>query len=145
MTAESGADRTRSLLAPAKVNLGLRLTGVRDDGYHLLESLFVPLRLADALEVRWSPEAASAVGLEIEIPGEEGLPEALADVTSGPDNLIVRAIERFRIAHPFEGRIDVRLTKRIPAGAGLGGGSSDAGAVLATLPGLLGVPAPDLA
>lgn len=138
-------DRLLTLRAPAKVNLGLRLTGRRDDGYHLLESLFVPLVLADEIELRWWAEATPESRLAVEIPVEAGLPKALAEVTGGPDNLILRAVERFREAYALPGRVDVRLTKRIPAGAGLGGGSSDAGAVLQALAGLIDGPAEGLA
>ncbi len=145
MSGGTDPDRTLTLRAPAKVNLGLRLTGRRDDGYHLLESLFVPLELADALELRWWADAAPAVSLAVDVPAEAQLPKALAAITDGPDNLVVRAIERFRAAFGLAGRIEVRLTKWIPAGAGLGGGSSDAGAVLQALAGLVGTPTDELA
>lgn len=144
MKAGAPPDRTLSLRAPAKINLGLRLTGLRADGYHLLESLFVPLGLADDIELRWWREAEAETALSIEMPAEARLPKALANVTAGPDNLISRAVEVFRAAHGLPGRVELRLTKRIPAGAGLGGGSSDAGAVLAALPGLMGENSSDL-
>lgn len=137
MSARGEPDRTFTLRAPAKVNLGLRLTGRRDDGYHLLESLFVPLVLADEIELRWWADAPPESRLEVEIPADAGLPKALAEVTEAPDNLVLRAVERFREVYGLPGRIDLQLTKRIPVGAGLGGGSSDAGAVLQALAGLI--------
>ncbi len=137
MSEDGAPDRSLTLRAPAKVNLGLRLTGLRGDGYHLLESLFVPLGLADAIELGWWADAAPETSLVVDLPADAGLPRALAAVTGGPDNLVVRAVERFREAYGLRGRVEIRLTKRIPAGAGLGGGSSDAGAVLRALAGLI--------
>jgi 4-diphosphocytidyl-2-C-methyl-D-erythritol kinase len=100
------------LLAPAKLTLSLRVTGVRDDGYHLIESEMVTVDLFDVLEV--SPGDALAV---------EGV-GAGSVVGSGDDNLVKRAL---RLA----GRTAaVTLRKAIPAGAGLGGGSADAAAIL---------------
>jgi 4-diphosphocytidyl-2-C-methyl-D-erythritol kinase len=99
--------------AYAKLTLTLRVLGVRADGYHELEAEMVSVDLAD--EVRFS----EGDGLEVE--DVSGGPAA---VTAGPDNLVRRALAALgRRAH-------VRLVKRIPAGAGLGGGSSDAAAVL---------------
>ena len=145
MSPRADPDRQLTLRAPAKVNLGLRLTGLRDDAYHLLESLFVPLDLADEIELRWWAEAAAETSLHVELPPEAGLSRDLAAVTGGPDNLVVRAIDRFREAYGLAGRVDVRLRKWIPAGAGLGGGSSDAGAVLSALSSLIGGAPADLA
>ena len=94
--------------APAKLTLSLRVTGVRDDGYHLIDAEMVSLDLADELAF------TDGDGLEV-----EGI-----DVDVDDDNLVRRALRAVgRTAH-------VRLTKRIPAGAGLGGGSADAAAVL---------------
>lgn len=99
------------MLAPAKLTVSLRVTGVRDDGYHLIEAEMVTLDLADELEF--------TEGDGLEVIGATGL-AVLAD----DDNLVRRALRAVgRTAH-------VRLTKRIPAGAGLGGGSADAAAVL---------------
>ncbi|MEO5679244.1 MAG: 4-(cytidine 5'-diphospho)-2-C-methyl-D-erythritol kinase [Acidimicrobiales bacterium] len=96
--------------APAKLTLSLRVTGRRADGYHLLDAEMVALDLADHLT--FSP----GDGLEVVGGGP--------DVTSGPDNLVARALRAVgRAAH-------VRLDKRIPSGAGLGGGSADAACVL---------------
>ena len=120
--------------APAKVNLGLRIHGRRADGYHLLESLFVPLDLADRLRVELEtlrPDAAGRVTLAVS--GERA-----AGVPADDSNLAAQAAEAFLGA---AGRPDLRvvleLEKWIPAQAGLGGGSSDAGAVLRALAALL--------
>jgi 4-diphosphocytidyl-2-C-methyl-D-erythritol kinase len=100
-----------TLEAPAKLTLSLRITGVRNDGYHLLDAEMVSLDLSDVLEL------TAGDGLVIE--GGAGGP-----VPVGPDNLVSRAL---RLAGR---RAAVLLHKRIPAGAGLGGGSADAAAVL---------------
>lgn len=99
--------------APAKLTLSLRVTGLRSDGYHLIDSEMVTLDLADALE--FSP--GDALEISGGVVGAETLP-------TGDDNLVRRALA-------FVGRrAHVRLFKRIPAGGGLGGGSADAAAVL---------------
>jgi 4-diphosphocytidyl-2-C-methyl-D-erythritol kinase len=97
--------------ALAKLTVSLRVTGVRDDGYHLIDAEMVTLDLADELTI--------TDGDGLEIVGATGLP-----VTADDDNLVTRALRLVdRKAH-------IRLHKRIPAGAGLGGGSADAAAVL---------------
>jgi 4-diphosphocytidyl-2-C-methyl-D-erythritol kinase len=106
------------LAAPAKLTLSLSVTGVRPDGYHLLESEMVTLDLADTLTV----SAGDRLTVVSELPGggDGGSPS----IPTGPDNLVSRALEAV-------GRTaSVRLTKRIPPGAGLGGGSADAAAIL---------------
>jgi len=131
--------RVRKIRAPAKINLGLRLLGVRGDGYHLLESVFVPIGVWDDLEIEIM-DGEPGIELTIASPssGErDALSHALSDVTDGPGNLVVRAAEAFCKETGLERRIEIRLTKRIPAGAGLGGGSSDAGAVLRGMSSLL--------
>ena len=100
------------LLAPAKLTVSLRVTGVRPDGYHLIDAEMVSLDLVDELLVS---EGDSLVVVE----AGSGL-----RVESNDDNLVRRALRR------VGRRASVELTKRIPAGAGLGGGSSDAAAVL---------------
>lgn len=131
--------RSRRLRAPAKINLGLRILGVREDGYHTLESVFAPVEVWDDLEIEIT-EGEHAIELRIDdaIAGEqsetsEALPEALSAVGDGPDNLVVRAAEAFCKETGCQGRIRLTLHKGIPAGAGLGGGSSDAAATLAGL------------
>jgi 4-diphosphocytidyl-2-C-methyl-D-erythritol kinase len=104
------------LLAPAKLTVSLRVVGVRDDGYHLIDAEMVTLDLCDTLHF------ADGDGVEVELAGPAAA-GGLA-ISSGPDNLVARALDAVgRRAH-------VRLVKRIPAGAGLGGGSADAAAVL---------------
>ena len=99
------------VVAPAKLTISLRITGVRDDGYHLIDAEMVSLDLADRLTI------SAGDGLEIVGPAAGGI------VADG-SNLVRRALETVgRRAH-------VRVEKRIPAGAGLGGGSSDAAAIL---------------
>ncbi len=102
--------RSVTLAAPAKLTLTLRITGLRGDGYHLLDAEMVTLDLADLLTF--------SDGDGIELVG------AAPDVPAGPDNLVSQALRAVgRTAH-------VRLDKRIPSGAGLGGGSADAACVL---------------
>ncbi len=135
------------LAAPAKINLGLRILGRRSDGYHELDSLFLPLDLADEVRVRVVGESeAVAPGIEFVLRGEpdpaaNGLGKAPGVVPTGPDNLVVRAAQAFVEWAGLRQGLHIELTKRIPAAAGLGGGSSDAGAVLRALaeifPGLL--------
>jgi 4-diphosphocytidyl-2-C-methyl-D-erythritol kinase len=105
-----------TLSAPAKLTVSLRITGVRPDGYHVLDSEMVSIDLADTLTFE------PGVGLAVVDQVEGGM--GLADVPAGPGNLVSRALE-------LVGRqAAVRLVKRIPSGAGLGGGSADAAAVL---------------
>lgn len=116
------------LAAPAKVNLGLRVVGRRSDGYHLLESLFVPLELADEIRVAVHPGAAQSVELRLQDPTGQ-----LAHDPDPERNLATRAARVFLEAARCDAAVEIYLEKRIPAGAGLGGGSSDAGAVLRAL------------
>ncbi len=98
--------------APAKLTVSLRITGVRADGFHLIDAEMVSIDLTDELVI--DPDGD---GLTVE--GASGLA-----VPADDDNLVRRALR-------LVGRTaQVRLTKRIPAGAGLGGGSADAAAIL---------------
>lgn len=142
MTSAAGsvtATQRTELRAPAKINLGLRLVGRRADGYHLLESLFAPIAIYDSISLELEPGPAN-VELTVEIPKEAELPAQLSDVAAGPDNLVSRAAKAFSEATGLTAGIRIHLTKRIPAGAGLGGGSSDAAAILRGLQAL--APAP---
>ncbi len=126
-----------TLRAPAKLNLGLRLLGRRPDGYHLIESLFAPIELFDELEIELVP-GAPQIELAVEPGDPDGLPPALTHAGAGPDDLAFRAARCFCQASGLVARIRIRLRKRIPAAAGLGGGSSDAAAVLNGLAALAG-------
>ena len=106
------------LRAPAKINLGLRVLARRPDGYHEIETLFVPIDLCDELEVR----EGERPGVHIRVQG--------AALPSDGTNLAVRAAERACAAAGLAPRLELRLRKRIPVAAGLGGGSSDAAAAL---------------
>lgn len=108
------------LSAPAKVNLGLRILGRREDGYHLLESLFVPIDLVDRVQIEPRDTPSVALQLDGDVPG----------VPADGSNLALRAARAFLAAAGIEAGLGLVLEKRIPASAGLGGGSSDAAAVL---------------
>jgi 4-diphosphocytidyl-2-C-methyl-D-erythritol kinase len=114
--------------APAKVNLTLRILERTPDGFHRLETLFQAVDLQDSLTVST-------------IPGSQMILE-MPDAELGPpeENLVTRAVRAFREATGTESGVHIRLEKRIPAGAGLGGGSSDAGATLRILNRLHGEP-----
>lgn len=108
------------LAAPAKVTLSLRVTGRRPDGYHLIDAEMVTVDLVDLIEL--DPAEASTVTVVSAEP--EGGAVSLDAIALGPDNLVSRAL----VAAGRTARVTLR--KRIPAGAGLGGGSADAAAVL---------------
>ena len=106
-----------TLLAPAKINLTLTIKGRRDDGFHEIDSLVCPISLFDSLDIT----ARDTGGLDF-ICDDPTLP---ADDT----NLVVRAARLFCTSCGIEPRLCIVLTKRIPHGAGLGGGSSDAASI----------------
>jgi 4-diphosphocytidyl-2-C-methyl-D-erythritol kinase len=109
-------------LACAKVNLVLDLLGPRDDGYTEIATIFQTVGLADEIEVSLGPAAG---GVSLEVDGDEPCPET--------QNLAHMAAVAHRSLSGSGEAVRVRLKKRIPAGAGLGGGSSDAAAVLRCL------------
>lgn len=116
------------LLAPAKLNLGLFLGAPRVDGLHRLVSLFEPIGLADRLDVAPASQAGAGAGPDgVTIGGDTGLELALEPE---PENLVGRALRAAREAGWQSPPLDVHLEKRIPVGAGLGGGSADAAAIL---------------
>jgi len=109
-----------SFPAPAKLNLFLHVVGRRPDGYHLLQTVFRLIDLADIL--RFSPRSDSVVRLVCNVPGL-----ALGD------DLCVRAAKALKAETGYSGGVDIHLDKRIPMGGGLGGGSSDAATTLQVL------------
>lgn len=107
------------LLAPAKVNLSFEIKGRRGDGFHEIETLMTPISLADRLT--------------IEKGGGEGRIDFSCDdpsLPAGDDNLVARAAKLFRERTGLRVGVTIALEKKIPHGAGLGGGSSDAAATL---------------
>ncbi len=108
-----------TFLPPAKINLGLFIKGKRPDGYHLLETLMYPLpQLCDTLQLT---ESAGELSLEM-----EGI-EIEGDIQT---NLCIKAYRLLQKRFPDLSPVHIFLKKNIPAGAGLGGGSSDAAATL---------------
>ena len=118
--------RTLHGWAPAKINLGLRVLERRDDGFHELRTVLQTISLADRLSVGYDPTAATGVDLHCSDPN-----------LAGPDNLASRAARELLARGAWRGSVDIRLEKRIRPGSGLGGGSSDAAAVLLALARLL--------
>lgn len=112
------------ILAPAKLNLYLEVLGKRSDGFHDLETLMVPVQLADQL--RWCPAEECFLTVDARALSHQSGQVALEST----ENLVLRAARLLaaRIGRPPQGHF--HLTKRIPFQAGLGGGSSDAAATL---------------
>jgi 4-diphosphocytidyl-2-C-methyl-D-erythritol kinase len=110
----------------AKVNLGLRILDRRPDGFHELRTVYQTISLADRLEVGFAPAAETSVSLHCSDPELET-----------DDNLACRAARELLHRVGATGAVAIDLEKRIPHGAGLGGGSADAAAVLSALEQLL--------
>lgn len=108
------SDTTMILYPNCKINLGLRVIRKREDGYHDLETIFVPIyKLHDELEVVQSDTFSFVQeGISVDCPEE--------------DNLIIRCYNLFANMYPKVDKVTIRFKKNIPFGAGLGGGSSDA-------------------
>ncbi|MEO7317901.1 MAG: 4-(cytidine 5'-diphospho)-2-C-methyl-D-erythritol kinase [Chthoniobacteraceae bacterium] len=119
-----------TILAPAKINLSLRVLRRRDDGFHDIESLIVPVSIFDRLEI----DRREAGGIAFTC----NEPEVPADNT----NLVVRAAISFCATFGIPPNLRIVLHKEIPHGAGLGGGSSDAAATLLALDEILATNAP---
>jgi len=105
------------LEAFAKINWSLDITGVRDDGYHIMDMLMQPISIADEITLSHSSMLSISAG---------GWPPVKADQT----NLAYRAAQALKTAAGYSGGAAIHVDKKIPVGAGLGGGSSDAAAVL---------------
>ncbi len=116
--------RLRSL---AKINLDLRVLHKRPDGFHELRTIFQTISLGDTLEIEFE-RGRTRIDLKCNL--------------NIPGNLVIRAAESVLKAARAAGRVQFNLTKRIPLGGGLGGGSSNAAAILLALPALLGKPLP---
>ena len=116
--------RSARLRSLAKINLDLRILHRRADGFHELRTVFQTVSLADIIEIEFEP--ARKTTLEIE------------DSLNIPDNLVLRAAQAALDAIKMHGHVRLKLRKQIPMGAGMGGGSSNAAAVLLALPVLAG-------
>lgn len=113
------------LVAPAKINLSLAILGRRDDGFHQIRTLIVPISLSDTIEM----ELTDSPGIRFTCDAP--------DLPTDSTNLVVRAAMLFCERASRSAGISIHLEKRIPHGAGLGGGSSDAATVLLGLNTLL--------
>ena len=114
--------------APAKINLSLRVLGRRKDGYHEIDSIFLPLELCDRLEIQ--VQEAGRAEVDCVCPGHPDL--------DGPSNLVARAAQAYLREAALAARVSITLRKEIWTAAGLGGGSSDAAACLRALQQRLG-------
>ncbi len=114
---------------PAKINLFLEVTGRRKNGYHTLATLFARINIYDVLDM----EVVGGARPILEIVDELGA----GTLSAGPDNLVLRAARAFYRAFGVGVGVKITLIKRIPMGAGLGGGSSDAAGTLLGLARLL--------
>ena len=108
------------VFAPAKINLSLRILGKRRDGFHEIETVITPVSLCDEIEVQ---KQSRWIDFSCNDPS----------IPTGSDNLVVRAANAFFEATHLKSGAAIRLTKKIPHGAGLGGGSSDAASTLIAL------------
>ena len=115
----------------AKINLGLDVTGLREDGYHLLRMIMQQIDLHDTLTFTVKEPADPGSGGAIVLCDESGLTPA------GGDNLICRAVRMMKETYGFCADVEIRLIKRIPMAAGLAGGSTDAAAAFCAVRDLL--------
>lgn len=120
--------------APAKINLSLRVVGRRADGYHLLDTIMAPVSLYDEIEIR---------KVRVRVKNKKPAPPSIKVICKHPlvpndeKNLVHRAARLLLAKAKSDQPIEIRLRKRIPVGAGLGGGSTDAAATLVGLNRLL--------
>ena len=131
-------------ICPAKVNICLRILAREETGYHQIETLFQAVGLQDRVEVR-----RGADGISLEVRGDESGPpgdvhpplqDTIGDLGDPENNTVMKAARGFFAATGITPAVSMFLTKAIPAGTGLGGGSSDAAGTLAALNALHGDP-----
>ena len=137
--------QTASVRPPAKLNLFLELLARRDDGFHEIDTVMVPIDWCDRIRVRrterpgvqlkvnWLP-STQTIARRLDVPCSS------LNVPCDEDNLVHRALTRFASSFGVAGGFECELLKSIPAGAGLGGASSDAAAALRCAAALCGVP-----
>lgn len=128
---ESGDVKRRTFLCPAKVNIFLKVRSKRPDGYHEIYSLMQPVSLYDVIEISLYPGQSTPLRCN-----GYGVPEGRA-------NLACRAAEAFLEKTGIAAGVGIYITKNIPIGAGLGGGSSDAAGVLMGLNAMTGAGLPE--
>src|SRR5580658_322454 len=116
--------RTARIKSLAKINLDLRVLAKHEDGFHDLRTVFQTVSLADEINIDFEPARRREVSID--------------DPLTIPDNLILRAAHAILDEMKIAARVHFRLEKHIPMGGGLGGGSSNAAAVLLALPVLAG-------
>jgi 4-diphosphocytidyl-2-C-methyl-D-erythritol kinase len=114
--------------APAKVNLSLEVLSKRPDGFHEIETLMAGVGVFDTLEFEPLPE--SELSLSTRWGAGQRASNSPGDLPDEQDNIVWRAVDLLRQRAGYRGGARIRLTKRIPAAAGLGGASSDAAAAL---------------
>lgn len=112
--------------APAKINLGLDIIGTRADGYHLLETVFQAVSIADTVTVALTESPEITLTCDV------------SAVPCSPKNIAWKAAQRYREAAGLQSGVQIQILKRIPMEAGMGGGSTDGAAVLLALQGLTG-------
>jgi 4-diphosphocytidyl-2-C-methyl-D-erythritol kinase len=110
------------VIAPAKINLSLRVLGRRSDGFHEIETFLTPISLCDEINIK-QRSGKQTIAFRCDDPS----------VPKGEDNLVVRAAKIFFEETKIGSGISIELRKKIPHGAGLGGGSSDAASTLLAL------------
>ena len=118
--------RRATIKSLAKINLDLRVLHQRPDGFHELRTVFQTVSLADTIGIEYEPARRTSISID--------------DPLAIPGNLVVKAAQAVLDALKLHARVHFRLRKKIPMGGGLGGGSSNAAAVLLALPVLAGKP-----
>ena len=118
-----------TIVAPAKINLFLRICGKTDAGYHLLDSTIIFTRFGDHLTIEPAHDDQLAI-----------IGEFASGLANADDNLVMTALNGFRAAGGVIGGLSITLEKNIPVGAGLGGGSADAAAFLRAVNALSSMP-----
>ena len=110
------------VLAPAKINLSLKILGRRSDGFHEIETVIAPISFYDEIKVE-KRSGKTGIVFRCDVPS----------VPQGDDNLVVRAAKAFVAKAKIDAAISIELQKKIPHAAGLGGGSSNAASTLLAL------------
>lgn len=128
----------RTALAHCKVNLGLEVVGVRPDGYHDLRTVMIKLALADTVTITWheteqQAESPTQIGQIRVSSNDPHLPTGISNLAHKAAQAYIDSLVDAGLQHLVPAAVDIDLTKRVPQGAGLGGGSADAAATLASM------------